>query len=260
MVALAISTGLLRKESNLTKIGALMIATTLGLYGEALIRLAFPESCALCRDLLEIDQKAACPLCKAAIWRLRLSPAKFRLNHSLNSIRNAWALFSYQEPLKDLIASVKIMKKRWLLQLFFEEIRDFANEELQENPYDAIVPIPLDRRSLLEREFNQAEILAAEISRTLGIPMKSVLDKHPLSVKQSRLTKKERQINLRGAFYLKSGKNITDLRLLLVDDVMTTGSTAQEAARTLKQAGAKKVDVWALAYTPPPGSSQASRP
>ncbi|MBI3317303.1 MAG: ComF family protein [Candidatus Omnitrophica bacterium] len=237
-----------------------MTTAPLALYGEALMRLIFPAPCGLCKTMLEIDERGVCPNCKSLLWKLRRGHAEGAVQHSLAGLVHAWALFSYEGPFKDLMASIKILKKRWLLALFFEEIRQFSIQQLQKSPYDAIVPIPLDPGRWLEREFNQAEILAAEISRSLKIPVKNLLGKHSLAEKQSRLSKKERLIHLRGAFFLKTKNTVHGLRFLLVDDVMTTGATAQEAAKTLKNAGAKHVDLWALAHTPPAAGNRTGSP
>jgi ComF family protein len=115
---------------------------------------------------------------------------------------------------------------------------------------DVIVPVPLSRLRLLMRHFNQAAVLAGELSRQTGVPM------HPLILKRTRFTKSQvgmtrdqRRRNIAGAFAVprRCRARLESRNVLLIDDVVTTGATAEACARTLKRAGAARVDVLALA-------------
>jgi len=112
-----------------------------------------------------------------------------------------------------------------------------------------MVPIPLDPKRLLERQFNQAELLAACLARALEIPVRKVLRKKYSTPTQSRLNQKEREVNLYQVFKVSNVRNLKGKKILLVDDILTTGATVREAARALKAHGAKRVDVFALACT-----------
>lgn len=111
---------------------------------------------------------------------------------------------------------------------------------------DGIVPVPLSRKTLQEREFNQTLLLARVISKQSGIPVHmDVLYKKKDTLPQIRLGAKERRSNVKNAF--ESSARAAGLRLILLDDVMTTGATARECARTLMKAGAKEVVIVTLA-------------
>ncbi len=111
---------------------------------------------------------------------------------------------------------------------------------------DGIVPVPLSKKGLRERGFNQTLLISRVLSKELEIPLYiDMLLKRKDTPPQIGLNAKERIKNLRGAFEV-SGK-INDLRLLLLDDVMTTGATARECSKTLIKAGAKEVIVITLA-------------
>ena len=115
---------------------------------------------------------------------------------------------------------------------------------------DVIVPVPLHRWRLWRRRFNQAMALARVVSRNSGIPCEPVLlARVKRTHSQVGLTKAQRQENLQGAFKVPpdARARLADKRVLLVDDVLTTGSTANAAARALLRGGAKAVDVLAFA-------------
>jgi hypothetical protein len=100
-----------------------------------------------------------------------------------------------------------------------------------------------------QRGFNQAELLAAEIGRKWNTPVKKIVRRQRGTAPQAGLTNAKRRLNVRGAFRIASGRRLDGLRILLVDDVVTTGATASACARVLKRAGAAHVSLLALART-----------
>ena len=115
---------------------------------------------------------------------------------------------------------------------------------------DLLIPVPLNRRRLWSRRFNQAALLADALSHESGIksdPM--ILSRNRLTVSQVGLTISQRRKNVSGAFTIKKKalKSMDGANILLVDDVITTGATVEACAETLKQAGAARVDIVALA-------------
>ncbi len=117
----------------------------------------------------------------------------------------------------------------------------------RERRFDAIVPMPLHWRRRWERGFNQAELLANEISRRWNVPVLRVVKRLRATVPQAGLTNAKRRANVRGVF--KATRRLDGTRILLVDDVLTTGATAAACARALKRAGASRVAVLTLART-----------
>ncbi|MFA7002008.1 MAG: phosphoribosyltransferase family protein, partial [Candidatus Omnitrophota bacterium] len=162
----------------------------------------------------------------------------------------AWTLFPYASPVREIITGIKFEKKRWLVRTFEEAVTERARMLAAENHYDALVPVPVSKRTLVKREFNQAELIAGLVRKATGIPIASrLLAKRSGAAAQSHLTREERQVNLRGIFRKTGGSRIRGLSFLLIDDIMTTGATAAETARILKQHGARRVDLFALART-----------
>ncbi len=113
---------------------------------------------------------------------------------------------------------------------------------------DMVVPVPLYRRRLWWRGFNQAALLAGAVARRLGRPLelRNLVRLRPTTPQTSQ-SHDDRRRNVRGAFSVKHPGRIRGKRLLLVDDVMTTGATLDECARTLIAAGARRVEALALA-------------
>ena len=125
---------------------------------------------------------------------------------------------------------------------FARRLEGVVHRQPQEFAVDAIVPVPLDRGRLRERGYNQAELIAKPLARLLGIPFRSyLLVRTRPRPNQLRLTRRERWETVRGAYALHKTAQVDKLRVLLVDDVFTTGATLDACARALKEAGAARV-------------------
>jgi ComF family protein len=111
-----------------------------------------------------------------------------------------------------------------------------------------IVPVPLHPLKLREREFNQAEILARHLSAATRIPLNTkLLRRVSPTMTQTRLTREQRAKNMRGAFAVRNGVKLDGERMVLVDDVFTTGATTSACAQAWRAAGAGEVCVWTVA-------------
>ena len=115
------------------------------------------------------------------------------------------------------------------------------DERLRGRTFDAIVPVPLHPARERERGFNQAALLAELLSAHMSIQAKPALERIRYTTTQTAFDRAERMENLRDAFRLRKNADVRGLRVLLVDDVLTTGSTLSECARILKGAGASSV-------------------
>lgn len=121
---------------------------------------------------------------------------------------------------------------------------------------DSLLPVPLAARRLRQRGFNQAAMLAGWLGKPLQLPVDERLLTRPLETPaQQQLDARARRRNLRQAFALGDPARIAGRHLALVDDVLTTGATADTLARLLRKAGAARVDVYCLARTPKPGET-----
>ena len=123
-----------------------------------------------------------------------------------------------------------------------------ATPVLASEPWHHIVPVPLHPVKLREREFNQAERLATHLARATKIPLHNkLLHRVQPTATQTLLTRDERAANMKNAFAVKPGARLDGKRIVLVDDVFTTGATTNACAKALRQAGAAEVAVWTVA-------------
>lgn len=140
------------------------------------------------------------------------------------------------------ILLLKYGKVAPLGQWFARRLADLVESQRQEFSVDAVVPVPLDQGRMRERGYNQAELIAKPLARLLGIPFRSylLLRTRPRP-NQLRLTRRERWETVRGAYATHKTAQVDKLRVLLVDDVFTTGATLDACSRALKGAGAAQV-------------------
>jgi ComF family protein len=160
----------------------------------------------------------------------------------------ARAVARYDGLMRKLIHEFKFNDTHDARRLFGRWLCQTAPELI--NAADCIVPVPLARLRLLSRRYNQAQILAAELSRQTAKPcLPLALLRTRSTSRQIGLTRRERERNVSGAFAVAPGAiaEIAGKSVLLIDDVMTTGATATAATKALKKAGAARVDVLALA-------------
>lgn len=168
------------------------------------------------------------------------------------------APWTYNFPIDSLITRFKHSAK-WpyghlLGDLLAQSLQHRFNEDLPRP--DVLVPVPMSTRRLRQRGFNQAAMLARWLSERLDVPIDERLLLRPQDTNaQQDLNAEARKRNLHHAFALASDASVKGRHLALVDDVLTTGATAQALALLLLDAGASRVDVYCLARTPKPGES-----
>lgn len=154
----------------------------------------------------------------------------------------------YEGPLKECVHRFKFGGARELGAALGAFMAEFLRRELPGESYDGCVPVPASRRGLRERGFDQALDLARELGKRAGIPVeRGMLARTGARPSQTALSRAERILNARGAFAARSGGPAAGRRLLLIDDVYTTGATADACVRALLGAGAARVDVLTLA-------------
>ncbi len=114
--------------------------------------------------------------------------------------------------------------------------------------YDTIIPVPISKKRRKERGYNQSELIAKEMAKNLGIEYNTdCLIKVKNIVEQSKLNKEERQKNIQGVYELHKQNKLQNKKILLIDDIYTTGSTVNECCKILKQASPKQIEVFTLA-------------
>ncbi len=169
------------------------------------------------------------------------------------SFRRARSIARYRPSAEDDPASLPALIRRHkygLDQAVGRALAEYLGPSLplDRGDLDMVVPVPLHRRRLWWRGFNQAALLACEVARRLHLPIETgVLTRVRATNPQTYRHHDDRLRNVRRAFDAPKPLRIAGKRILLVDDVMTTGATVEECARTLLDAGAQAVDVFTLA-------------
>jgi competence protein ComFC len=161
----------------------------------------------------------------------------------------SWSAFQYNDPLRELIHAFKFNQRTFLRHFFARIMSAHISEysfDIQQ--FDMLIPIPLFPTRFKERGYNQSELLAQLIGKEFNIPLSTKsLQKIRYTQNQSEMLRKERWTNIQGAFRMRPSLRLEDKKVLIIDDLLTTGATASEAARILKQNGAKLVGVFTLA-------------
>jgi ComF family protein len=195
--------------------------------------LAAEYYCVQCRAPFQsrfpLDDEGRCGLCRRGV----------------RGFDAAYSFGFYQDELRKLIQLFKYGRVQSLAAPLGKLL---ARALPLEQSFDVIVPMPLHWRKRWQRGFNQAELLAAEISRRMNTPFVNALRRIRYTESQAGLTSAKRRENVSGAFQASRKRvSLDGKRVLLIDDVMTTGATAASCARALKRAGARQVTLLTLA-------------
>lgn len=209
--------------------------------GEWLNKYIFPPKCIFCRRVMESD--GVCERCKASIpYRV---PQESK--ESIMFVDGVFSCFHYEGDVRNALIRYKFGG----LSKYAVDLAEYLEKCINENlsgKYDIISWIPLSRRRLRKRGYDQARLLAEEVCTRLSTSPVRTLSKCRDSAPQSRqVDAAHRKANILGAY--ESAADVSGKRIILIDDVLTTGSTASECARILKTSGADKVYVLTVAKT-----------
>jgi len=217
-----------------------------------LVNFALPPVCICCDKILSPNEEFVCTNCFSSLVRVEdeysLKNDKFG---DADFINNAFGIYWFKEDsgIQSVIHSLKYMQMKSIGRKFGRIIGDEIVERHRDS-IDFIVPVPLHRSKQRERTYNQSDYICYGINEMLK---ETVLEKCLKRVRytstQTKLNIKERKENVKDAFSLnkKYAGQIKGKNILLVDDVITTGSTILECARTLHQNGARNIDVCSIA-------------
>ena len=153
-----------------------------------------------------------------------------------------------QVVVREAIHRYKYQRALWFEPFLANLLVRAAVPALSAPKPDLIVPVPLHPVKEREREFNQAGRLAAHLAAALDVPLnEKALRRVSFTVTQTALSRKDRAANMRGVFAVAPGGRLDERRIVLVDDVLTTGATTNACAKVLRAAGAAEVCVWTVA-------------
>lgn len=192
--------------------------------------------CAPCARTLPRVGEIYCPFCGRKT--LEAGACLDCKNRPL-TVEKARSVCTHEGEAARLVVRFKRGKRylsRTIAQLMLPLLEEFPNTEL-------LIPVPMTETSEKKRGYNQSRLLGQELSRLSGIPYLEPVQKTRETASQKFLTRQEREENLLGCYRVRERKAVRDKNILIIDDTMTTGTTASEIARVLKNAGADEVNL-----------------
>jgi len=225
---------------------------------EGLTHLLFPAVCTLCQKPLDKGEEPICAGCfdefnpfSGALAGSAALKSTVRAHFGERAVPPAaWSLYPYRSSgkLHEAMYLVKYGGLFPLGELFGRRLGELLRQGGDPAPFDAIVPVPLHRLKRIERTYNQAEAIARGMAGVLGLPVSvRCIERGLYTGTQTGLGMEARRDNMAGAF--RPGRERCPARVLLVDDVLTTGATMVAAAEALKAAGAVEVAFATVALT-----------
>ncbi len=214
----------------------------------------FPYTCPLCGKLLE-DDEMLCKKCETKLKYIK-EPICKKCGKQLDEEEKEYCgdcrrrvhvfdagigVFAYNDVIRKSIYDFKYKDMRIYSRFYGERMATHSASYIQHWKPDVIIPVPVSKKKFLKRGYNQAELIARELSLHSGIPMDNrVLYRRKDTKPQKEVDRESRRKNLENAFII-SQNVVKYKKVVLVDDIYTTGSTIDECARTLKDAGIEKV-------------------
>ena len=194
----------------------------------------FPRKCILCREILAKDETDLCRECRVDMPEYRYGKKK------VQHVSDLTAVWMYEGTVRKSLHRYKFGKARHYAVPYGRLLAMRIQRDLPE--FDVITWVPVSAKRLSQRGYDQVELLAKAVSPELGIPFDKLLDKFRDNRANSSLkTPAERRANVLGVYRAIDPERIRGKRVLLLDDILTTGATASECARILLTAGAEEV-------------------
>lgn len=202
----------------------------------------FPPSCLICGKL---GKNIWCKDCKKEIYEKAL----FKIESKENYYEKHIYIFLYKDKIRKLILDYKFNNKSYLYKIFSRII--IKNEKIYRilKKYDIIIPVPIHKKRKAQRGYNQSQLITKEISNCIENLKyeNNILVKIKHTMPQSILTKKQRKQNVKNVYKIINKEKINNKKIILFDDIYTTGSTVKEISKILKQNGAKEILVLTIA-------------
>lgn len=208
-----------------------------------ILKLIYPPVCIICN---KINNEYICKKCKIKLEKdnKHINCDKIKDKFFIEHIY----LFKYDGIIRKQILNYKFNEKSYIYRLFIDFLKNNENIYCKIQKYDIIMSVPISKKRLKERGYNQSSLFAREVAKILNKEYQgSNLIKIKDNLAQSTLNKEKREQNVKDAYILKNVDCIKNKKIMLIDDIYTTGNTLNECSRMLKQAGVHEVGVFTIA-------------
>lgn len=212
---------------------------------EKFLNLIFPNVCGFCN---RIEKDSLCKNCELMLTKYEINCIKDYTQDKTKYFDYLFCALKYENIVRDKIISYKFGEKSYLYKTFAKII--IKNKKIYSilKLYDIIIPVPMYKSREAVRGYNQSTLIAKEIAKNMELKYyKNILIKTKNTKVQSTLKKSERLTNIKNAFLVQKNEIIKDKKIVLLDDIYTTGSTVNECSKVLKQAGAEEILVLTIA-------------
>lgn len=205
-----------------------------------LLQIIYPKQCLICGKL-NIDT-----ICNKCLKEIK--PVMKMEQYKNKNFNEHLYIFEYEGIIRKKIIDYKFKDKAYLNELFAKII--LKNEKIcrKIKKYDIIISVPIHKKRKTERGYDQSELIAIKLAKELNVELiKNNLVKQKHTIAQSTLSKEQRQQNVKQVYKLMNKQKIQNKKIIIIDDIYTTGSTVEECSRILKQNGAKEILVLTIA-------------
>ena len=207
-----------------------------------LLNLIYPNVCGICK---RICKENICIKCKGILKKIERTKIKKVKNKNFNEMAY---IFKYEGVIRKCLLDYKFNELGYLYKTFSEII--IKNKKISRfiKKYDIIIPVPVHKKRKKQRGYNQTELIARKVAKELGITFENnVLLKTKNTKPQSTLNKEDRMLNAKGVYTVKHEEKIMGKKVLIIDDIYTTGSTLNECSRVIRTANPAKIGILTIA-------------
>lgn len=211
---------------------------------ENIINLIYPQVCGICGKL---NSKSLCNKCKTRLQKeYQFQTDNYEEDASKNFTEHNY-FFKYQNLIREQILALKFQEKPYIYKAIAHFLKNMEKSFENLKKYDIMIIVPISKQRKRDRGYNQSELVAKEISKIIKVPIQQkVLYKVKNTVPQSSLNKKQREENAKGVYEVKNVSKLNNKKILIIDDIYTTGNTVNECANMLIKNEIKKSDIGVL--------------
>ena len=211
---------------------------------EKILDLVYPQVCGICGKL---QNKSLCNKCRIKLEKeFEFQTDYYEQDLSKNFVEHNY-FFKYGNIIRDQIIALKFKEKPYVYKTITYFLKNMQKSFENLKKYDIIITVPISKKRKKERGYNQSLLIAREISKIINAPIaKNILIKTKNTVPQSSLNKKQREENAKGVYKVANIDKIHNKKILIIDDIYTTGNTVNECANVLIEKGIKRTTVGVL--------------